>query len=967
MLTTGIVSFASPWLLSAFVGLPIIWWLLRLLPPTPKRVVFAPIRLLLDLEPKEQTPAHTPWWLLVLRLLIVSLLILGLADPILNATKLLTDRNALVLVLDDGWPAAQYWKSRNTYLSNLLEEAVREDKLVILVRTSEPDLSLIPDGAEVGASDLIGPQPARQVKEQILALQPRSWLPDREKSGAVLRALKSRLEARAMESDVYWLADGLSYTGQSDFEDALSALGPVTIIMPDAGEEPIAMSPPRLVAEGFKVQLLRPDTGHLDARELRIRVVGQNSRLLGHANISFKNAETLVEGIVQIPFELRNLGRRLEVSHMNSAGSVILLDDRWQRRRVGIVTIGEGNEQPLLSDVYYIERALIPHAEILKGSVGALLEQNVTTLIFADVGQLIGSDKSLVTEWVQGGGTLIRFAGPRMASQSDDLLPVTLREGARALDGSLSWEEPQAITEFDGVSPFVGLSIPDDVTVKRQVLAQPSVELNQKTWARLVDGTPLVTGDSFGKGQRILFHVTANPDWSTLPLSGLFVDMLQRLVLDSRGVAQIVNNGEASAKDITAETYKNLTAEPSRDSNVSGQALLKPISILNGFGELEPAIGGLKMITFESLQTVIPSTATPPGYYGSSSQQFAVNTVDDEFEMNALKLSPLFGSQTSYHDDRALYLKPILLVVAFMLLLLDGIVALVLSGRLDLTQVRTGNPAVLIGLCFLSGVFFSEPATAQNSDEEAFALRATLETPMAYVITGNIEVDKMSHAGMRGLANALRQRTAMEPPLEPVGVRIESDELAFFPLLYWPVVSNFSDLDDETKEKIDAFLKQGGTILFDTQDYQSAVQGSVLSQGNQNLQQLLDGLDVPVLEPVPEDHVLTKSFYLLQDFPGRWSGGRLWVEARRRINNGATDGPSHSYDGVSSIIIGSNDYAAAWAEDASGRAMAATVPGGARQRELARRFGVNLVIYVLTGNYKADQVHVPALLERLGQ
>jgi len=148
--------------------------------------------------------------------------------------------------------------------------------------------------------------------------------------------------------------------------------------------------------------------------------------------------------------------------------------------------------------------------------------------------------------------------------------------------------------------------------------------------------------------------------------------------------------------------------------------------------------------------------------------------------------------------------------------------------------------------------------------------------------------------------------------------------------------------------------------VFDTRDQQ--VSGlSFGSDGNgpgmQRLRRMLQRLDVPPLIPVPQDHVLTKAFYLMQDFPGRWSGGTVWVE---RHAGGANDG-------VSPIIIGSADWAAAWAIDDQGRPMAAMVPGGELQREHAYRFGINLVMYALTGNYKADQVHVPALLERLGQ
>jgi hypothetical protein len=147
-------------------------------------------------------------------------------------------------------------------------------------------------------------------------------------------------------------------------------------------------------------------------------------------------------------------------------------------------------------------------------------------------------------------------------------------------------------------------------------------------------------------------------------------------------------------------------------------------------------------------------------------------------------------------------------------------------------------------------------------------------------------------------------------------------------------------------------MKRGGTILFDTRDGEQGGGGT----GNQVLRRLLSRLDVPPLTPVPKDHILTKAFYLMQEFPGRWGGGQVWVEKHQGGSN----------DGVSGLIIGASDWAAAWAISDDGTPLAAVTPGGPRQRELAYRFGVNLVMYVLTGNYKADLVHVPALLDRLG-
>jgi hypothetical protein len=185
------------------------------------------------------------------------------------------------------------------------------------------------------------------------------------------------------------------------------------------------------------------------------------------------------------------------------------------------------------------------------------------------------------------------------------------------------------------------------------------------------------------------------------------------------------------------------------------------------------------------------------------------------------------------------------------------------------------------------------------------------------------------------------------------------------------VLETSNPLNEATLAKIDAYMKQGGLIVFDTRDYGQgmpqgfSVQGTTRKEGTA-LQRLLGRLDIPRLEPVPETHVLTKSFYLLKSFPGRWDGGQLWVEAEAPENSQQGKKAKRS-DGVSSILVTSNDLAAAWAADEQGRALFPTVPGGENQREMAYRTGINIAMYALTGNYKADQVHVPALLERLGQ
>ncbi|MFN7002163.1 MAG: DUF4159 domain-containing protein, partial [Roseinatronobacter sp.] len=136
------------------------------------------------------------------------------------------------------------------------------------------------------------------------------------------------------------------------------------------------------------------------------------------------------------------------------------------------------------------------------------------------------------------------------------------------------------------------------------------------------------------------------------------------------------------------------------------------------------------------------------------------------------------------------------------------------------------------------------------------------------------------------------------------------------------------------------------------------------------LQAIARPLDIPTLEPVPQDHNLTRTFYLIQDFPGRHTGRDVWVEAAPPDAERAEGMPFRNLnDGVTPVIIGGHDWASAWAVDDQGRPMVRIGMGfsGEEQREMAYRFGINLITHVLTGNYKSDQVHVPALLERLGQ
>jgi hypothetical protein len=304
-------------------------------------------------------------------------------------------------------------------------------------------------------------------------------------------------------------------------------------------------------------------------------------------------------------------------------------------------------------------------------------------------------------------------------------------------------------------------------------------------------------------------------------------------------------------------------------------------------------------------------------------------------------------------------LKGTALAAALSLLLIDVLAALALSGRL-LGSLR--NAAVLA-----LGLMLAAPDAHAQIPEDLRAIEATGAVRLGYVLTGDVRVDEISEAGLRGLGQRLFERTTIEPEA-PLPVDLETDELLFFPFLYWPVTVDQPAPSPAAYAALNRYLRTGGMILFDTRD--GDVSGNAQTPQARRLQLLATPLDIPPLEILPDDHVLTRSFYLLQDFPGRYTHRNLWVEAAPPDAELAEGMPFRNLnDGVTPVVIGGNDWAAAWALDSRGAPMFPIGRGfaGERQREIATRFGVNLIMHVLTGNYKSDQVHVPALLERLGQ
>ncbi|MGX9389842.1 DUF4159 domain-containing protein [Nitrobacteraceae bacterium UC4446_H13] len=933
------LAFAQPLLLTGLLALPVLWWLLRVMPPRPKRIDFPPTRLLLEIAPKEETPSRTPWWLTALRLLAAALVIFAAAGPTWNPqTGAAKSSGPLVILLDDGWSAASNWDARLKAADELIASADNDRRGVALIPLSEParDITLMPAGTARVALRQLSPKPYSITRVETLP--------------NIARFLKT-----TGDCDIVWLSDGIDTGRGSEFVEGLGKIVESrTLTIFNGGAPPAhALAAAENAAAKMTVKVLRAASGGVDAGI--VRALDQKNSPIGEAAFKFDAADTETEASFDLPVELRNDIARLEVAGERSAGAVQLLDKRWRRRAVGLISgASTDTAQPLLASTFYLTRALAPFADVRAAggaapaqAVAQFLDQKLPLIVLADVGALPPDVRERLDKWIEQGGVLVRFAGPRLAQADDDLVPVKLRRGDRSLGGSLTWEKPQHLAAFASDGPFAGLAVPADVTVTRQVLAEPDGKLATRSWATLVDGTPLVTGERRGKGIVTLFHVSADMRWSDLPMSGTFVEMLRRLV-DLSGYTSTPGAGPAAEAKV--ET-------------------VAPLRILDGFGAFGPPPS-----TAKPLAATYRDRATldhPPGFYGPADGPLAMNTLAADDRLKALDVSSLNARHAAYTNAEPSDLRGILLSAALALFLIDAVIIALLGGGLAaLLRRRTAvATALLIALALSSATIIPAPARAQNSADD-FAVKAVSQTRLAYVITGNPDVDDIVKSGMQALTLFLSQRTALEPG-DPIGIDPARDELAFFPLIYWAVVPGAPKPSQEALNRIDAYMKQGGTVLFDTRDAIEAPSGpggESQTPGMVTLRGILSSLDVPELEPVPPEHVLTKTFYLLHDFPGRFNSGQTWVEALPRDeSDDAASRPARGGDGVSPIIITSNDLAGAWALRPDGRPMLPLTPGEPRQREFAFRAGVNVVMYTLTGNYKADQVHAPALIERLGQ
>lgn len=923
-------SFYHPLYLISLLLLPLIYFLIKLTPPQPHVILFPPISILKKLVPAEKTPKNSPLLLLIVRLFLVGAIITALAGPYYQISdKVIINNQPLLIVVDDSWSSAQDWDQRKNFIQNLIHEAELQSVPTYIYAASDNNISQFIDYATT--------------RNRIKILNPKPYVPNYSEAINIIREFTKSHE----NCHIVWLAPALAHPDAGEF---------ITSLESDKKKTPNIS----IYANHNDIKILRNPINQKEAIHIDIENYNQslnspieiiasdfygNTLFQQHFDQKFQTKDKI---LIKAPLELRNKVSHLRINNQHTAGSVALLDDRSRRARIGIFAQSKDNStQPLLSAYYFLSKALNPFADIVIPNSGSitpiddLLSQNITTLILSDVGLLTEPDEHAVAKFLTDGGSLIRFSGPNLAAKADDLLPVKLRPASRNLGGAISWEKPKKIAQFEHSSPFYEFSIPDDILISRQLLAEPTNDLNDKTWVRLEDGTPLVTADRRGKGLLVFFHISAETSWSNLPISGLFIDMLNKLSLYSF---------------ISDEIKKNDVTE----INNSSQLSLRAVKLLDGFGNFLP--GPIDSVPSISLNNSgFTDSNNLPGFYVDGSITRAVQPISKNEILS--KLDDIIKNKTiNTLDDISRYdLSSVFLLLSVLLFLIDTLLS---TPKSNLSINIFKFPKLILFITILLAPNDEAYATSSPSDQlPSKEMISILTSRLAYVLNGDNNIDATAYDGLKHLTNELRARTSYEPG-DPIGLDLNKDDLSLYPLIYWPIYASMPQPNEKVIQKLATFMRFGGTVIFDTRngDAYSNVIGE--SQESSWLRLLLQQLDVPVVEQVPRDHVITKTYYLINKLQGSSEPCDSWVEktfmdvADEQRNNFI-----QSTDNVSSLIITSCNLASAWSRFSRENNFSSNKD--THNLELAMRSGINIVMYTLTGNYKSDQVHKRRIIERL--
>lgn len=645
------VDFDNPEWLAALALLIPFYLMMRSIPPRPKEEDFPFIRLLLDLKTDEQEADKMPWWQRAINMAAVASIAVAAAGPNWIENPDFEGDGPVLVAIDNGWASAANWGARIEEITDIIRHAHNDDRQIIILPTA-------PSANNIGI-EMSVPMDAAGALEYIQRLEPQAWSVDHQLSLDTLETLEGDFGA------TFWLSNGLQDEATLEFASTLNSFGPL-IVLDNGSENPVYLiNSPQYESGSFTLTVQRseiPDTDY----PLYVSAYTEDNVFIARLPVDFEEDSLSTE----ITFEagIRNANGhglddafRFAIDGQNSAGAVALVDEQWRPRTVGLAIQSEYDVTSLLGEGYYINIALSGHANVEVGNIESLIDSGeVSVLMVPDSVILSEIIREKLENWVREGGTLVRFAGPNLARDphnDDPLLPVDLRRGFRSLEDSVLSSGQGQIAEFSETSPFYNNNFDANIQITRQILAQPGPETDRRVWARLNDGTPLVSANNLGGGQVVFYHTTANTQGSDLPLSPLFIDMLVDIVQQSNSI---------------------------EDTSDYILPAMPPINTLDAFGDLQAPLATVEPVSQDVIEAQYMGPLHPPGFYGNTVTRYAFNIGDTISGLNELGTLPDSIERMSYEQSsNGFDLKHYLFAGALGLLLASQLVLFGQQGHFD--------------------------------------------------------------------------------------------------------------------------------------------------------------------------------------------------------------------------------------------------------------------------------------------
>lgn len=878
------IGFTMPWALLSLFSLPFLWYLMHTRRPRARFVRFPAIRLLLELPQHEATPKTAPWYHVLIRLLGISALFIALAGPYWqapNTPSTSIQKQPVLIILQNDWQAFGQWEGQQAAVRKTLERLTQENRLALIIPTLQT--KNIPQ-------EFTAASPWQSFSTKIVPHASSMDWDDFQKR------LKNALALSSSPIDVLWIGPRT----QRQDQDLRAILADQTVFY-DYSDP--ALSTPKAVLHAVE--------RHQDGYEIRYSAAPQTPlsiSLRDEKNQALWSAplpmieDLQSKAVINVPPALRPQARSLLLGNHPHPAAQHHLTDQWRDQH--ILLLAPNNQGQTLTDpAYYLKTALAPYVQVSRNN--SVPNDFSPYHIIMDSAQrpLSARDEQRLAQWVQAGGTFIRFGHSHF--QPDRLnspLNVTpLRPHLRYFSGSLSWEKTGLLAPFPADGPFYTLETSDKVNVQQHQLPRAPLPPDVAIWARLQDNSPLITARRSGQGQLVQFYIAPLADWSNLIYAGTFESLLIRTLQQ----AHRPQDGMQNDRPLVPHAF------------FTPQGSLAPLSTTLSIPSLR----------IPDLTTKMPSQDTPAGLYAQGSVQYY-------YSLGAFTVLPN-SAPTALPWQTAqlavLFLQGWFLMIAFICLVLDSLFS---NHRL-----RRSSVVILLAL-YATPLSAADPTPLSAKTYEALS-----QMRLAYVESGQPPIDHAVNRGLLGLSRVMRQRTSVHLAA-PHTFDPNQEDPSLYPLIYWPLPEPLADLSIPAQKRLKSYLQNGGMIIFDTL-------GKARPQA---ISSLTNQLSLSTLAPIDTDHILTRTFYLLSQFPGQYDHPKLWAEQNNNSN----------LDGVSSVLIGQNSWAYAWARDDNNKPLYPVIPNGEDQREYAYRSGINMVLYALSGHYKGDQVHMPAILQRLG-